>query len=221
MNAVAALAGLLLMATQAARQADSPPAHGVIYGTVLGPDGQPARHITLEAEPLDKMLVTILPLTITDDDGHFRFEDIPWWGVYTVIAQDEVAGYSNPSTVPRGGVALQEVTLSPEHREAEFNFRLPPKAGFLKINLTNRQTQRTLDEVEVTVMSAADPDQLIFTEGSSSARIILVPPDENLLLHVSSHGYEKWADSVGKGKPLRIHSGERLTLDISLDPSEP
>jgi hypothetical protein len=52
-----------------------------------------------------------------------------------------------------------------------------------------------------------------------SDRIVLVPPDRNLLLHVKSDGFREWDESIGTGKPVNVPSGNRVTLDVQLDPS--
>jgi hypothetical protein len=74
------------------------PTKGVIYGTVVDPDGQPAKDLGLTAHPLSVALGAILPYTKTDQNGKFRFVRIPWWGRYTVFADDEEAGYSESVT---------------------------------------------------------------------------------------------------------------------------
>jgi hypothetical protein len=63
-------------------------------------------------------------------------------------------------------------------------------------------------------------DAGVFTESCSSDTVILVPPSENLLLHVKSSGFKEWDESVGKGKPLNVPSGGLLTLDVLLEPEE-
>jgi hypothetical protein len=111
----------------------------VIYGIVIGQDGKPAKGIGLEAWPLGVPLSTRLPYTRTNDVGEYRFERIPWWGKYSVRAEDDVAGYSVFST-GEGRNDPPQIELTPEHPEAEMKVSLPPKAGFLHIRLTNRRT---------------------------------------------------------------------------------
>lgn len=75
-------------------------------------DGQPAKHIALVAEPVGVGLGAMLPHTRTDDEGKYRFEDVPWWGTYTLYAQDEDAGYSDISTSPAEDSAPPRVEIS-------------------------------------------------------------------------------------------------------------
>ncbi len=155
--------GFLLLATAVAQQHDEPRPKGVIYGIAIGQDGQPAKGIGLTVCPLGVPLGTALPHTKTNDAGEYRFENLPWWGRYTVYAEDEEAGYSSFSTGPAGDGHPSEVELTPEHREAEFKVYLPPRAGFLLIHLTNRRTGVGISGMSVTVMLVENPESPLFT----------------------------------------------------------
>lgn len=78
----------------------------------------------LTASPLGVRVGRMLPHTKTDQHGKFRFADIPWWGRYTVFADDEKAGYSQFSNGPNDPASTKEVTLSPKQPGAEFNLFL-------------------------------------------------------------------------------------------------
>lgn len=217
MKTVVVLAIAMTLSVAAAQQPAGPVAKGVIYGAVIDQDGHLAKDLGLTAYPLGVALGAILPHTKTDQKGKFRFAGIPWWGRYTVFADDEEAGYSLYAT---GMNAIHEVTLSPEQPEAEFSLVLPPKAGFLKIHLTNQKTGKPIDGVQVKVMSAYDPKELIFSHSCASTRTILIPPDRDLLLHITSSGFHEWSESTGDGMPLRLQSGTSVTLEVQLDPSD-
>ncbi|MGA8619379.1 MAG: hypothetical protein WB660_12795 [Candidatus Sulfotelmatobacter sp.] len=210
--------GFILLATAVAQQVDEPRPNGVIYGIALGQDGQPAKGIGLTASPLGVGLATVLPHVKTNDAGEYRFPNIPWWGKYTVYAEDEDAGYSIFST-GAGRSEPSEVELTPEHREAELKVYLPPRAGFVQIHLTNRRTGGGISGMRVAVMSMENPELPLFAMSCSSNHVILVPPDKNLLLHVNSDGFREWDQSAGRGKPLQVPSGTRLALAIDLEPS--
>lgn len=218
MKTVIAFAGFLLLFTAVTPSQEQSPQKGAIYGTVLAQDGLPAKGLTLNAEPLGVALGMALPWTRTNDVGAFRFEHLPF-GRYTVYAEDKEQGYSSLSTGPARPGRPTEVTLTAERPEAEFNLRLPPRAGFLLFHLTNQRTGSVISEVEVTVMSAEKPPKPIFSGGFPSSQAVLVPSDENLLLHVKSWGFREWSKSVGDGKPIRIAPGNRLTLDVQLEPA--
>ena len=57
-------------------------------------------------------------------------------------------------------------------------------------------------------------DKLLFD------RVILIPPQKNLLLHVSSDGFREWDESVGRRRPITLPSGTQLRLAVELDPSD-
>jgi hypothetical protein len=168
----------------------------------------------------------MLPTTRADINGKYRFDNLSSWGAYTVHADDEKAGYSEYSTglvrdIPTGpGVygRIAQIILSLQQPEAEFNFRLPPKAGFLHIHLTSRSTGAPIAVLDIKVTSQDEPDRFNFSEGCLSDRVILLPPDKDLRVHISSAGFLEWEESVGAGKPNRMASGSVLELDVQLQP---
>jgi hypothetical protein len=217
MKATLVFVGLFLVAAALVQQQDESGPNGVIHGTVIGQDGKPAKGIGLEAWPLGVGLGARLPHTRTNDVGEYRFEQIPWWGRYGVGAEDDDAGYSLFST-GKGRNDPPEVELAPEHPEAEMKVYLPPKAGFLHIRLTNRRTGVGISGMRVALAPLESPEQQVFSVSCYSNHVVLIPPDKKLLLHVTSDGYREWDESAGRGKPLHLASGDRITLDIQLDP---
>jgi hypothetical protein len=221
------LLGALLVANAPAQQPDDFAPSGVIYGTVVDQNGQPASGIGLRAHPLGGGFGTMLPTTKTDIPGKYRFENLSSRGAYTVHADDEKAGYSEYATglvreIPTGpGVygGIAQIILSPQQSKAEFNFRLPPKAGFLHIHLTNHRTGAPIAILDIKVTSQDEPDRFNFSEGCLSDRAILLPPEKDLRVHISSAGFLEWDESVGAGKLIRMASGSSLDLDAQLEPS--
>ncbi len=170
--------------------------------------------------PRDGALATALPTTKTDREGRFQIGMLPWWGRYTVYASDIEAGYSVFATRFQDSETIQEVTIIQEHPEAEFNFRLPPPAGFLHVHLTNDKTGEAIPGIFYKICPAERPDQYLISGSSGSARPILVPPDKDLRLHIESEGFKEWDQSIGKGVPIRIASGTHVTLEVRLQPSQ-
>jgi len=191
---------------------------GVIYGAVIAEDGNPAIGVGLTASLLDAPLATALPFTRTDQNGNYRFEKLPWWGRYTVYADDSDAGYSIFSTGPAGPGRPPEVTISPEHPEARLDLHLPPKAGFLRIHLINQLTGAVISGMQVTVMSNQTPPRLLFSESCSSNMTVLIPPNKDLLLHVVSPGFHEWTESAGTGNPIHMTPGSLVELEVQLVP---
>ena len=219
---IVALSGCLLSialtSPSATAQPGQPPAPPAIYGRVVDQNGQPAIGITLEARPMDGILATALPETITDRDGNYRFEHLFGWGKYTIYANDPKAGYSDTSLDPDSIAQPHVVFVSAENPQARFDFSLPPKAGLLFFHLTNQKTGALIDEVEVAVEFAGNPRRSLFSGSHGTNEPFLVPPNRDLLIHVKSRGYKEWFISVGMGKPIRLTPGERMDFDIALEP---
>ena len=220
MKSVLVFVGLFLLAAASAQQNDEPHPKGVIYGIAIRQDGQPAKRIGLTAEPLGVGLGAALPHTRTNDAGEYRFENVPWWGKYTVYGDDENEGYSSFSTGPAGDTAPPEVELTPEHPEAELRVLLPPRAGFIQIHLTNQRTGAGISGMRVALMLPESPASPFFTMSCASNHVILIPPDKDFLLHISSDGFREWNESIGKGKPVHLASGARLKIDVKLEPTQ-
>jgi hypothetical protein len=117
MKTVLVFVGLLLMATVVAQPHEEPHPKGVIYGIAIGPDGQPARGIGIAASPLDGVLASLLPRAKTNASGEYRIQDLPWWGKYTVYAEDEDAGYSIFSTGAAGDGYRRKLRSHPNTRK--------------------------------------------------------------------------------------------------------
>src|SRR3954469_3763369 len=217
MNGKSVFVALVLLCVAAAQRQPAP--RGMIHGTVIGQDEMPSIAIRLVAEPLGVGLGAMLPHTTTNNTGEYRFENVPWWGRYTVYADDEKAGYSQISTGPAGDSHPPEVEITPEKPKSELNITLPPKAGFIQIHLKNRNTGAAISTMAIRVVSMENPELFLFTMSCDSGRVILVPPDKNLLLHVKSDGFREWDESEGTGKFINLPSGNLLTLDVHLDPS--
>ena len=211
---------LLLVTTAVAQQQDPTHPDGCIYGAAITSDGQPAKRVGLTAVPLGVALATVLPHTATDDRGEYRFVHLPWWGRYTVYAEDEEAGYSSFSTGGYGQTQPPEIEITPARREAELRVNLPPKAAFLRVHLTNARTGAPISGMRIAVMRDTNPPSLAFSMSCFSTKTVLLPPDNNLLIHITSDGFREWKESVGKGKVLHLTSNSRLTLDVELDPGD-
>jgi len=212
--------GLLLSVAVSARQSADQHANGTIYGVAIDQNGQLAKRIGLVACPLGVPLATVLPNTRTNDAGEYRFEHISWWGRYTVYAEDEEAGYSSFSTGGYSQAQPREVEITPARPEAEVRVTLPPKAALLRVHLTNERTGAPVPTLSIKVLHDTNPPSLAFSMGGSSTKTVLLPPDTNLLIHITSDGFREWKQSVGKGKLLHLTSDSQLNLDVELEPSD-
>ena len=173
----------------------------------------------MTAEPLGIGLAAKLPHTRTNDADEYRFGSVPSWGRFTVYADDEEAGYSEFSTGQMSD-NIPEVEITPQHPEAQLTVVIPPKAGFIQIHLTNARTGSDISGMRVALMLEKNPTSPLFTMSCYSNKVLLVPPDTSLLLHVTSDGFLEWKESTGRGKPVHLVSSDRLKLDVKLEPVE-
>src|SRR5260370_3363275 len=192
---------------------------GEIHGVVIEADGQPAKGMRVIAIMQCPSACGLwMEDTITNRAGEYRFQHVPL-EKYSVFPNNTRAGYPLFRTPARG------VELTPDHPDADLRIDLPPKTGILMVHLTDGTTGTIIPRALVKVAVADDPNS-IWSEGwaDSSSCIfysdcaIPVPPDKQLLVHVSSAGFHEWDESAGKGKSLFVHSGARLTWDIQLEP---
>jgi hypothetical protein len=151
----------------------------------------------------------------------FVFEHLQF-GPYVVYGDDEERGYSNFSTGPNAsGFSWKapRVELSAAYPEREVNWQLPPPAGSLSINLRDAMTGAVIPELQLTI-TEADPQRTFLGKyQSATIRTMLIPSDRDVLLHVSADGYGEWRESVGIGKPIHLAPGERMQLEVRLEPS--
>jgi hypothetical protein len=90
----------------------------------------------------------------------------------------------------------------------------------MQVHLTNQKTGAGISGMRVALMLPESPASPFFTIGCYSNHVILIPPNKDLLLHISSDGFREWNESIRKGKPIHLASGARLTIDVQLEPTE-
>ena len=106
------------------------------------------------------------------------------------------------------GLVLLATGLAAKHEEPRPN------------HLTNRRTGDSILAMQIVLMPLEKPESPLFTMSCYSNHVVLVLPDKNLLLHVTSNGFREWDESVEGGKTLNLPSGTRLTLSVQLDPAD-
>ncbi len=194
---------------------------GAIYGVVIDQSGQPAKGVTLSAvmQCPTSSCALWMTQTITNHIGEYRFQHLPLGRKYSVFANNTRAEYPKFSPPP-----ADTVELTVDHPDVELRVDLPPKVGTLLIRLTDRTTGLVIPRVLVKVKVPDGPDSRWSEVWADSSNCLFypdctipVPPDKQLLVHVSSMGFHEWDESAGKGKALLVHSGTRLTWDIQLE----
>jgi hypothetical protein len=198
---------------------------GVVHGIVLGRDGKPWGGINLVLEPVGDYDY-VLPRVRTDQQGQYRFEEVcdGKWGVFV---EDKEAGYPHSGRYMNWflyGVWSPQVEVTDKKLEAQFNVSVPPKPGQLHVRLITNNTKAKVTKVEVQLRASRKRWTRLSCEDSDSSLCegdyFLVPPDQDVKLHITSKGFHEWRGSAGRGKTIRVASGDVLTIDAELDPIE-
>jgi len=184
------------------KQPPNDPLTGTIYGVVIDPDGQPAKGVRLSAVMQCPSACSFWSSeTVTSQGGEYHFRPLPVGRKYSVFsrkAQMEYPQFSPPPT------SIVELTV--DHPNAEVRVDLPPKVGILMIHLTERTTGALIPLALVKMRFADAPDSRWSDVWADSSNCLFfpdcaipVPPDKQLLVHVSSTGFHEWEESR-KGK---------------------
>jgi hypothetical protein len=196
---------------------------GIVHGTVVGQNGKSWAGIGVVLEPVGSYDL-MLPRTTSDSLGQYRFSDVDCgsWGVFI---EDKAAGYPESSRLMNWflyGRWSPQAKITKKHLDAPFDVFAPPKPGILVVHLTNSVTKARIARIElelkVTRKRAVRPsceDSASSTCGDDS---FLVPPNQDVNLHITSKGFHEWKESVGRGKLIRLAAGQVMTIDVELDP---
>ena len=137
---------------------------------------------------------------MTNQAGEYRFQHLPLGRKYSVFSMKAKMEYPSFSPPPAG-----IVDLTADRPEAELRVDLPPKVGILMIHLTDRKTGEVIPRVLVKVRVPDAPDSRwsdVWADGSNCLFYpdcaIPVPPDKQLLVHVSSTGFHEWDESAAE-----------------------
>jgi hypothetical protein len=152
----------------------------------------------------------------TDADGRYCITGLSL-GEYAVSADDEKKGYpllniqffTQRSREPR-------VTLTTDVPNAHIDGRIPFKAGFLSLVLMDSEAGKPIASMSVNLSVRSDPDHRWMHINTISDRILLIPPNEDVYVTVTSPGFSTWPDDGSKGALLNFLPGQRQTLRISL-----
>ena len=198
--------------------ADGP---GLIEGTVIYEDGQPAKGATVSAQPTDRGMVAKVPSADTDELGHFQIKHL-WLGKFEVTAKKEDEGYPDTSSYFYSDSKIAPITLSLSHPSATDTILLGPKAGILVGTVADAVTGASLDPC-VDFHRASDTNNFFSGTGIVNAKYhVLVPSDRDVIMKIWHEGYLPWyypgANNKSEAKPLRLESGEERTLHIRLQP---
>jgi len=189
---------------------------GRITGTVLDENGQvfDDAGVCLMMKSGGNTAITC-NLARTDKNGQFDIQNLES-GTYGVFAEKEEEGYSIQNQSPG-----KKVELTTQNPVAQVTVRIRPRGGMLLGSVTDKFTGQPLKQAWINYEDIDGTASGSSTISDGQIRLA-VPSDRDLVVIVSAEGYKGWifTDPGNPERPaLRLHSGERRTLDVQLEPA--
>lgn len=198
-----------------AAQAQGPPARGNICGTVLDETARPAAFTDVAAIYLGPHSGPF-PTAKTDQSGHYCVTGVRF-GEYAMSAYDEAKGY--PLLITQFFTTEPpeaRVTLTADVPDGRADWRIPYKAGFLRISLTDADTGKVIPSMFVNLVLRVDGENRYMHPSAPSDLALLIPPNEDVYVNVTSPGYDIWPNDGSRGMLLSFLPGQTHTLKIAL-----
>lgn len=199
---------------------------GVIQGIVTYEDGAPVKDATVYAQPMGRMMMSIVPHATTDEDGHFVISHL-WLGKYAVGGEKQDEGYANMTMQFYSDGKFETVVLTSSSSVANVRIQLGPKAGILIGTVVDAVTNVALNPC-VEFRRAKNPSNFLSGTGLVNAKYrVLVPSNADVYMKVWYGGHKPWyypgTTQKGERRPLNLKPGEVMTMDIRLeaDPNAP
>jgi hypothetical protein len=209
------LTALLFATTVTYGQSDAP--MGSICGMVQDENGAPASFVKVVAM-YDGPHSGPYPLGKTDSTGHYCVDNVAP-GDYLMSAEDPEKGYpemySNFYSSQRRD---PEVHIAIGNLKGHADWRIPYKAGFVEVVLTDARTGKPIIPMFFSLVVQSRPETGVMRGSRASTAALLVPPNENVYFKVSAPGYGEWPADGTKGKLLNSLPGRTERLAIALQP---
>jgi len=188
---------------------------------VVNPAGQPVAKADVVAYDVTRGSRGPRPHAVTDEAGNFEIAGLEA-GTYYMSAQKESEGYA--STIDgfhsAGLITVPSVSVTDNQVVEGIILHLGPKSGRLTGKIVDTRTKSPIQQAAITLRRADNPEQFYGT--SSESKFSLLVPAVPFTIDVEAKGYKKWTYTDASGKHvLRLTSGQRKELTISLDPNPP
>ena len=212
--------------------------NGTITGTVLDEAGRPLpdAHVHVELAGKPRQLFGLYREVYTDSHGRFEDQQLEP-GTYNVYAYKETDGYPDRSSwmMYKDGSKPETVTLSSNKTTADVTVHMGPKLGRVaSVHVTDATTGRPVTVTDPTSGKALQAASVMLIRydlknsqgepaslGGSLANILL-PIDIPVTFIVSAPGYADWyypgTPDPAKAQPIRLKSGEEISIDVALQP---
>lgn len=185
-----------------------------ICGTVLDESGAPASSVHIIAILLSPGGHSGgFPGTRADASGHYCIDGLSL-GSYGLSGYDERLGYPmQGNSFYSWRFPTPQVTLTHQKPDANLNWKIPFRAGFLYLHLPAAHSPDELVPMMVTLVvrsrsSVGRMSVTTFPEmGKSKQVTVLLPPQEDVLLSVTAPGYQSWPGDRGEAKVLNVFPG--------------
>jgi hypothetical protein len=207
---------VLLFATAVAySQSDTPT--GSICGVVQDENGAPASFVKVVAI-YGAPDTGLLPSGKTNSTGHYCVDNLAP-GTYVMSAADPEKGYPEMGSI---FYSVQrptpEVHIAIGNLKGHADWRIPYKAGFVEVALTDARTGKPIIPMFFNLVLQSSPKNGFIRGSSRSTAALLVPPNENIYFTVSAPGYREWPADGTKRKLLNLLPGRTERLVIALQP---
>ena len=191
---------------------------GTIRGVVIDENGNPlpgAKVYPLEKRPFYGHRLS--RFSETNTDGKFAVDHLSL-GTYVVVAQKEGSGYPDARLAFYSNLEAPTVTLTNAKPNADVTIRLPSKAGWLDLEVTDGDSKHNVDSAEVTLRRVSNPN--LFVSASATQKRVAVPSQGDITVEVTAPGFRKWPNSIQGESPYVVHlnPGEVYRLKVKLEP---
>jgi hypothetical protein len=160
------------------------------------------------------------PRGITDTNGHYCFDRLEL-GKYVMSADDEKKGYPmRGSEFYLWDSSGPQVTLTATHSQATLDWKIPFKAGVLRIHVSANHLEPHPTHITFDLVVLSRPnlgiDSLMrpLEMATKESTIVLLPPGVDVSLVAIAPGYRRWPNHGDER--LNLRSGEIKDITIPL-----
>jgi len=189
---------------------------GILKGMAMNEQRQSVAGVTLVLYPIGVDLGYVLPTTNTDEHGAYHFDHV-CEGRFTVLVQDERAGYAMPLWYFLLG-KYHEVKLTSDRQTAEVRVDVPTKGSLLQIRVRNRDTKESLVTAVVMFKFVNHHNFDWMKFNLRVGEPIVLPSNTELLCRISAKGFRVWKDGNRNGKTINLAPEKRMTLEADIEP---
>ena len=190
---------------------------GTLQGKVVDENGEGLASATVTLMRLNPTKVIHREIR-TDENGQFLVDRLPW-GPVMVSASKEQDGYADTILDLYAANPNPIAVLSPERPSESVTVRMPPRAGAVKVAITDSITGRSIEAPTVTVRRA---DGSAFLTTQLSEPELLVPSFTKVLIELRAPGYADWYypgySEASKANSVLLRPGQKLAITVILQP---